>query len=141
MFQIRSRQNGARKFVVYLVSVSVQRCSLAVCTFVWFYLFLTTLPVVIRRWLRPVSKPCFLLRRWRSCVVKVQSASIQYKDLPTLQWFSFTHNEVSPRFLVSSILLYHRMIGNTLLTPSIQPSSFGSPVFLRVPIRIPHGNT
>ena len=58
---------------------------------------------------------------------KVQSASIrQYKDLPSLQWFSFIHNEVFPRFLVSSILLCHRMIGNTLLTPSIQPSSFGS---------------
>ena len=41
----------------------------------------------------------------KSCS-KVQTASVrQYKDLPTLQWFSFTHNDVCPRFLISSILL------------------------------------
>jgi len=73
---------------------------------------------------------------------KVQTASIlQYKDLPTLQWFSFTHNEVSPRFLVSSILLWHRIMGKTLIYP-IHPAILRLvSVFLRFPIRIPHGNT
>jgi hypothetical protein len=83
---------------------------------------------------RAVSYVALLVK---SCS-NVQTASIrQYRDLPTLQWFSFTHNEVSPRFLVSSILLRQRMISNTLLTPYTQPSSFGSSCSFGFPFAFP----
>ena len=88
------------------------------------------------------ERAVFCVRLLAKSCSKVQTASVrQYKDLPTLQWFSFTHNEFSPRFLVSSILLCQRMISNTLSYP-IHPAIFlWVFVFLRVPIRIPHGNT
>jgi hypothetical protein len=72
---------------------------------------------------------------------KVRTASIrQYKDLPTLQWVSFTHNEVLPRFRVFSILFCQRLISNTPSYPNHPAIVLWIFVFLRVPIRIPHGS-
>ena len=76
--------------------------SQVVCAFVWFNLFPHDTSSCYQAMVAVSERSVFFVAPLAKSCIKVQTFSFrQYKDLSTLQWFSFTHNEVSPRFLLS----------------------------------------